>query len=77
MQSNQLVLDTSLQANTPTQEGSSATAMSFSDRVLRFERSLIDEALRASAQHQGQAAQRLDLTYHQFRGLLRKHGLKK
>lgn len=52
-------------------------AASFADRVLRFERSLIDEALRASAQHQGEAAKRLELTYHQFRGLLRKHGLKK
>ena len=77
MQSNQLVSDTSLQANALAQERPPDTALSFSDRVLRFERSLIDEALRASAQHQGQAAQRLDLTYHQFRGLLRKHGLKK
>ena len=50
---------------------------SFSERVLRFERNLIDEALRASSQHQGKAAERLDLSYHQFRGLLRKHGLKK
>lgn len=49
----------------------------FSDRVMRFERGLIDEALRATSQHQGKAAERLDLTYHQFRGLLRKHGLKK
>lgn len=52
-------------------------AAGFADRVLRFERSLIDEALRVTAQHQGEAAKRLDLTYHQFRGLLRKHGLKK
>lgn len=50
---------------------------SFSDRVMTFERRLIDEALRASHDHQGKAADRLELSYHQFRGLLRKHGLKK
>ncbi|WP_284390755.1 sigma 54-interacting transcriptional regulator [Algimonas ampicilliniresistens] len=50
---------------------------SFSDRVIAFERRLIDEALRATNDHQGKAAERLDLSYHQFRGLLRKHGLKK
>ena len=49
----------------------------FQDRVLNFERKLIDEALHASSNHQGKAAERLDLTYHQFRGLMRKHGLKK
>lgn len=53
------------------------TAESFTDRVMTFERRLIDEALRATDDHQGKAAQRLDLSYHQFRGLLRKHGLKK
>ncbi len=49
----------------------------FQDRVLAFERKLIDEALSASDNHQGKAAERLELTYHQFRGLMRKHGLKK
>lgn len=49
----------------------------FQDRVLAFERKLIDEALRLSGNHQGQAAEHLELTYHQFRGLLRKHGMKK
>lgn len=49
----------------------------FSDRVLHFERRLIDEALSLSQNHQGHAAEYLDLSYHQFRGLLRKHGLKK
>jgi psp operon transcriptional activator len=44
---------------------------------MTFERRLIDEALRAADDHQGKAAERLDLSYHQFRGLLRKHGLKK
>ena len=49
----------------------------FQDRIRAFERKLIDEALRAADNHQGKAAERLDLTYHQFRGLMRKHGLKK
>ena len=47
------------------------------DRMMTFERRLIDEALQLSEGHQGKAAKYLDLTYHSFRGLLRKHGLKK
>lgn len=50
---------------------------SFADRIMTFERRLIDEALSLSEGHQGKAAKYLDLTYHSFRGLLRKHGLKK
>jgi len=50
---------------------------SFADRIMVFERRLIDEALQISEGHQGKAAKHLDLTYHSFRGLLRKHGLKK
>lgn len=53
------------------------TKASFSDRIRTFERRLIDEALKLSDGHQGKAAEHLDLTYHSFRGLLRKHGLKK
>jgi len=49
----------------------------FSQRVMVFERRLIDEALNLHDHHQGQAAKYLGLSYHQFRGLLRKHGLKK
>lgn len=49
----------------------------FSERVFKFERGLIDEALTVAKNHQGKAADHLGLTYHQFRGLLRKHGLKK
>ena len=49
----------------------------FAERVMTFERRLIDEALKLSEGHQGKAAKHLDLTYHSFRGLLRKHGLKK
>lgn len=56
---------------------SPAPSESFQDRVMTFERRLIDEAMKTTGDHQGQAADRLGLTYHQFRGLLRKHGLKK
>lgn len=56
---------------------SDPTETSFTDRVMAFERRLIDEAMRAEDDHQGKAAERLGLTYHQLRGLLRKHGLKK
>ena len=49
----------------------------FQSRVMTFERKLIDEAMHISGNHQGKAAQHLQLTYHQFRGLMRKHGLKK
>lgn len=49
----------------------------FQDRVMAFERSIIDRALNAHAHHQGKTADSLGLSYHAFRGLLRKHGLKK
>lgn len=49
----------------------------FYKRVNGFELSLIKEALRISDGHQGKAAKYLGLTYHSFRGMLRKHGLKK
>lgn len=49
----------------------------FMDRVMIFERGLIDEAMTVSNGHQGKASDYLGLSYHQFRGLLRKHGLKK
>lgn len=49
----------------------------FAERVFKFERGLIDEALITHDHHQGKAADYLGLSYHAFRGLLRKHGLKK
>ena len=63
----------------PQEEGSKVgqQSNSFEDRTMSFELSLIQEALRAGENHQGKAATYLGLTYHQFRGLLRKHGLKK
>ena len=52
-------------------------AKDLASRVMTFERGLIDEALTISKNHQGKAAEYLGMTYHAFRGLLRKHGLKK
>ena len=41
----------------------------------RFSTRLLREALTEEKGHQGRAAQRLGLTYHQFRGLARKYNL--
>ncbi|MEL7128414.1 MAG: phage shock protein operon transcriptional activator [Pseudomonadota bacterium] len=49
-------------------------SQSFEEAVHAFEMRLIDEALAAMDGHQGRAAGALGLTYHQFRGLLKKHG---
>ena len=46
---------------------------SFAEQTKLFETALIDAALAAHDGHQGKAADSLGLTYHQFRGLLRKH----
>lgn len=61
----------------PQTDGNDDSKASFSERIMVFERRLIDEAMQISDGHQGKAAKHLDLTYHSFRGLLRKHGLKK
>lgn len=49
----------------------------YTERTEAFELSIIMEALTHTQNHQGNAAKYLGLTYHQFRGLLRKHGMKK
>lgn len=46
---------------------------SLPDAVASLEVGLLREALRATRHHQRKAAARLGLTYHQFRGLYRKH----
>lgn len=61
----------------PPSEPAAPQTTDFSARVMIFERGLIDEALSRAQDHQGRAADYLGLSYHQFRGLLRKHGLKK
>ena len=52
-----------------------ADAGDFVGRVAAFERALLTEALAAAAFNQRRAAAELGLGYHQFRHLLRKHGL--
>ncbi len=65
--------------SSPQAQDKSQTAQTqgFIDRTEAFELSLINEALTQAKNHQGKAAKYLGLSYHQFRGLLRKHGLKK
>ncbi len=46
---------------------------SLAEALRRFERKALREALEAARYHQGEAAKRLGLTYHQFRGLFRKY----
>ncbi len=67
------------QAPSPQTKGTAQTTQEqgFTNRTDAFELSLIHEALTQAKNHQGKAAKYLGLSYHQFRGLLRKHGLKK
>jgi len=58
-----------LRAHAPAQE-----AQPFLTAVRAFEIRLLRQALREARYHQKKAAQRLGLTYHQFRGLCRKYG---
>lgn len=46
----------------------------FTEATRLYELRLIDAALAEAGGHQGKAAEALGLTYHQFRGLLKKHG---
>ena len=48
--------------------------LSFKQAVADYERRLVKQALSAARFNQRQAADLLGLTYHQLRGLLRKHG---
>lgn len=54
-----------------------APDVGFHARVNAFEKAMIVQALESHDHHQGRAAQSLDLSYHAFRGQLRKHGLRK
>jgi len=64
-------------AKPKTPEAPLITGTDFTERTHAFELSLIKEALGQNENHQGRASNYLGLTYHQFRGLLRKHGLRK
>jgi psp operon transcriptional activator len=54
--------------------GRPAPPRGFKEAVAAYERRLLKQALVAERFNQGLAARRLGLTYHQLRGLLRKHG---
>jgi len=43
------------------------------DAIRDLEINVLRQALEATRYHQGEAAERVGLTYHQFRGLYRKH----
>lgn len=47
----------------------------FDSEIKFYEVRLVEAALSQAGGHQGRAADYLNLTYHQFRGLLRKHGM--
>lgn len=66
--------DPNLQSIHPSHPVVESESLDFSNAVRAFETKLIDSALASSNGHQGQAAQKLSLSYDQFRGLLRKHG---
>ena len=61
------------QADTQAIRQDPAIPADFNAQVAAFEMQLMDDALSLSQGHQGKAADLLGLTYHQFRGLLKKH----
>ena len=67
----------SIDENQKRPESPVPTGTDFTERTHAFELALINEALAQNDNHQGRASDYLGLTYHQFRGLLRKHGLRK
>jgi psp operon transcriptional activator len=61
-------------AATPAAASAPAGPIDFDTAVRTFERNLLETALAAANGHQRKAADRLGLSYHQMRGLLRKYG---
>ena len=49
----------------------------FTERVAAFERSILSDAWAHAHYNQTEAARRLELSYHQFRRLIAKHGLRR
>lgn len=50
-------------------------SLPFKQQVMAFEKQLLASALQANHYHQSRSAQALGLSYHQLRGLLKKHNL--
>ncbi len=67
--------DSPWQPNVQTAVADPDEALGFTEQVARLEVRLLQRALDQNDRHQGRAAQSLDLSYHQFRNLLRKHNL--
>jgi psp operon transcriptional activator len=59
--------------NITRQSEADSDTLPFTETVLQFERGLIEAALQDCHHHQGETAKQLGLSYHQFRGLYRKH----
>jgi psp operon transcriptional activator len=59
----------------PVQAVKEAPETDFSSRIAGIERRLLEEALAANAHNQKLTAESLGLSYHQLRGMIRKHGL--
>jgi len=57
----------------PSMPSRAETGLSFAETVQRVEIELLRQALEQTRYNQRKAARRLGLTYHQFRGLYRKH----
>jgi psp operon transcriptional activator len=47
----------------------------FKDQVASYEKLLLEQALTSHQHHQSRTAQALGLSYHQLRGMLKKHAL--
>ncbi len=62
-------------ASTPLPRESGLEEKSFTERTHEFEINLLKSAMTKYYDHQGHVADALGLSYHQLRGLLRKHGL--
>jgi len=48
-------------------------AQNFNEAIAAYEKELLNQALKACKHHQGASAKYMGLSYHQFRGLYRKH----
>lgn len=61
----------------PEKAGEPSFPMDLRTRVAELETALVERALAEHSYHQGRAAKALGLSYHQFRGYLRKYGIER
>lgn len=67
--------DSQLQASDSDNDVPVDLSLPFKQQVMGFEKQLLEAALQANHYHQSHTAQDLGLSYHQLRGLLKKHHL--